>query len=292
MKSFAKLILILLIPLAWAMGYSLMAEEVEIGSLTLSKADLTDVKKLLPSAWVLSSNVSELQEQVLEEQVLSDTIEAPFDPEFFFTSSVLQKIENLKLQGDSCLDDSSKLKIMFFGDSMLEWTSKRLCDYAMENGYDLSSVLWYSSSTKLWAETDTLLYFLNKVNPDYVLICLGSNELFVRDLSKRDKYIGTIIERLGGRPFVWISPPNWKPDSGINELIIKHVGMDRYFDSRSLELKRASDNVHPNKAAAAQWIDTIANWLQSPACRLPLPMNRPEETRKRKYHQYVLTPVS
>jgi len=187
--------------------------------------------------------------------------------------------------------DSTKLRVMIFGDSMLEWLSKRLCDYAMENNYDLSSVLWYSSSTKLWAETDTLQYFLDRIKPDYILLCLGSNELFVRDLAKREKYIAKIVQQISDKPFVWISPPNWKPDTGINDLIIQAVGIDRYFDSRNLELERASDNAHPTRTAAALWADTIASWLSSSAPRNPLPMRRPSVERPRKYHQYMLKPV-
>ena len=179
---------------------------------------------------------------------------------------------------------------MIFGDSMLEWLAKRLCDYSLENGYDLSSIIWYSSSTKLWATTDTLQYFLDRIQPDYVMLCLGGNELFVRDLSKREKYIATIVEHIGDRPFLWIGPPNWKKDTGINDLISKGVGEGRFFDSRNLELERAEDNMHPTRSAAALWMDTIASWLNSSAARHPLKMDRPTHSRQRVYHQYMLRP--
>ena len=179
---------------------------------------------------------------------------------------------------------------MIFGDSMLEWLAKRLCDYTLENGYDLSSIIWYSSSTKLWATTDTLQYFLDRIQPDYVMLCLGGNELFVRDLSKREKYIDTIVKRIGDRPFLWIGPPNWKKDTGINDLIRQRVGEGRFFDSRELELDRAEDNMHPTRSAAALWMDTIAVWLSSSKARHPLKMDRPTQSRRRVYHQYMLRP--
>ena len=186
--------------------------------------------------------------------------------------------------------DLNKYRIMIFGDSMLEWLAKRLCDYTLENGYDLSSIIWYSSSTKLWATTDTLQYFLDRIQPDYAMLCLGGNELFVRDLSKREKYIDAIVKRIGERPFLWIGPPNWKKDTGINDLILQRVGEGRFFDSRELELDRADDNMHPTRSAAALWMDTIAVWLSSSQARHPLKMDRPTQTRRRVYHQYMLRP--
>jgi lysophospholipase L1-like esterase len=195
-----------------------------------------------------------------------------------------------KIIGYNHKPDFSKYRIMIFGDSMLEWLAKRLCDYSLENGYDLSSIIWYSSSTKLWATTDTLQYFLDRIQPDYVMLCLGGNELFVRDLSKREKYIDAIVKRIGDRPFLWIGPPNWKKDTGINDLILQRVGEGRFFDSRELELDRAEDNMHPTRSAAALWMDTIAVWLSSSKARHPLKMDRPTQSRRRVYHQYMLRP--
>lgn len=188
--------------------------------------------------------------------------------------------------------DSSAFRILFFGDSMLEGLSRRMGDYAKQNGYDLTSVIWYSSSTRLWAETDTLQHFIREVQPDFVMVCLGSNELFVHDLEKRDRYIDRIVHRLAPHPFLWISPPNWKDDTGINQLIIDHVGLDRYFDSRHLTLERGSDHAHPTFDAAAIWMDSVAQFMSSPSFRHPLPMEVPTTvSRKRPYRLILLKPV-
>lgn len=187
--------------------------------------------------------------------------------------------------------DTASHKILFFGDSMLEGLSRRLCDYAMENGHDLTSVVWYSSTSKEWAECDTLEHFISQVSPTFIVVCLCSNELFVRDLKDRDKYIARIVEKIGDVPFVWISPPNWKEDTGINELIIKNVGKDRYFDSRHLELKRGRDKVHPTFVAAEGWMDSVAVWMNGANTRHPIKMSVPMEKRTRKYRQVLLMPL-
>jgi hypothetical protein len=122
-------------------------------------------------------------------------------------------------------------------------------------------------------------------------VCLCSNELFVRDLDDRDTYIKQIVRKIGDTPFVWISPPNWKEDTGINELIISNVGTNRYFDSRHLELKRGRDKVHPTFDAAEGWMDTVAVWMNSPQTAHPIRMDKPAEKRKRKFTQIILSPT-
>ena len=157
--------------------------------------------------------------------------------------------------------DTAKQRILFFGDSMLEGLSKRFSDYAKKNGHELKSVIWYSSSTVIWANSDTLDHFIKQVDPTLIITCLGSNELFVRDLPARDKAIKGILEKIGDTPFVWIGPPNWRKDTGIDSLILENVGEKRFFDSSHLTLERGGDHAHPTFAAASRWMDTIAVWM-------------------------------
>lgn len=305
MKPFVKIIVLLAIPLTLVVCYSFSSIEIGNGDFQLEKADLSMFRRYFPTFSVEKSyedSIAEVASRMptdcwpridtlppySEDDLAPEIEEADAVPNVVSSESIaIAESKPIRV----AVPDSTKFRIMIFGDSMLEWLSKRLCDYAMENGYDLSSVMWYSSSTKLWAETDTLQYFLDRIKPDYIMLCLGSNELFVRDLAKREKYIAKIVQRISDKPFVWISPPNWKPDTGINELIIHAVGTNCYFDSRNLELERASDNAHPTRTAAALWADTIVSWLRSSSPRYPLPMNRPTEQRPRKYHQYVLKPI-
>ena len=293
MRPYAKIILLLLIPMALVVGYALSSLEIGSGDVMLEKADLSGVRRLFPMFFAESDETPPSSPSQI---VPRDTI-VPIDtiasivtiaPTDTTTQDSLPKepIKEIKVHKP----DFSKYRIMIFGDSMLEWLAKRLCDYSLENGYDLSSIIWYSSSTKLWATTDTLQYFLDRIQPDYVMLCLGGNELFVRDLSKREKYIDAIVKRIGDRPFLWIGPPNWKKDTGINDLILQRVGEGRFFDSRELELDRAEDNMHPTRSAAALWMDTIAVWLSSSKARHPLKMDRPTQSRRRVYHQYMLRP--
>ncbi|GAB6982112.1 SGNH/GDSL hydrolase family protein [Prevotella dentasini] len=175
---------------------------------------------------------------------------------------------------------ATRQTILFIGDSMLEGLSLRLGDYAKENGHTLHTVIWYSSTTERWANTQTLEHYVQQYKPTYLLICLGSNELFVNDLPERTRFIRTLAGKLSTLPFVWIGPADWNGDTGIVDIIRKEVGEEHFFDSRHLQLKRGPDHYHPTRAAAAQWMDSVAVFLQSRHCAGPLLLKKPESHHK------------
>jgi lysophospholipase L1-like esterase len=181
--------------------------------------------------------------------------------------------------------DTTSQRILFFGDSMLEGLTLRASDYAFANGHELWNALWYSSNTKLWAETQTLEYNIREVNPTFIICCLGSNEQFFRDVPQRKEYIKAIVNKMGNIPFIWICPPAWKQDAGINEAIRTIVGDERFFDSRKLTFQRGKDHVHPTFSSAAVWFDHVAEWLQSDSTAHPIIMKVPTEKHKREHHK-------
>lgn len=188
--------------------------------------------------------------------------------------------------------DRKPHNILLFGDSMILYMNRRLGEYCAGNGHKWHTVVWVSSTIKQWAGCDTLNHFLRKYNPDYVLICLGSNEQFVRDLDKRETYIRKILKDVGDRHYVWICPPSWKRDTGINDLIKNDVGQKRFFDSRGLQLERGKDNIHPNGAGSAVWMDAIAAWLRdSTATEYPILMDVPDTTVPTSKNAVYLEPL-
>ena len=223
--------------------YSLFVQDMAFAGIPLEKIDL---KKTLPSTYSKKKNTAQTH---------------PTHPP--------------KKQEET--PDTTRQVILFFGDSMLEGLMHRFYDYAKDNGHSLYTVLWYSSSTERWAETATLDYYLKEIKPSFVVVCLGSNELFVRDLPKRNNYIQTIVSTIGQRPFVWISPPNWKHDTGINQLILDNVGKQRFFDSRQLSLKRGKDGAHPTMKASAEWFDHVAQWMRSDSTAHPILLDTPKK---------------
>ncbi len=157
--------------------------------------------------------------------------------------------------------DSSSQTILLIGDSMTFNIALRMAQYAKQNGHTLHSVNWDSSNTKIWAESDTLDYFIRTLNPSIVFISLGSNELYFKNPESRKPFIEKIVEKIGSRPYVWIGPPNWKKDSGINDLIENTVSPKSFFRTDGMELARKKDKIHPTRKATALWVDSIMRWI-------------------------------
>lgn len=186
--------------------------------------------------------------------------------------------------------DTTHQVVLFFGDSMTSGLFYRLDDYCQANGHKLYSITWYSATTKSFAESNLLDTYIKRYHPTYYIICLGSNELFVRDLAERKKYIAKILHKIGKRPYVWVSPPNWKKDTGMDSLIMNAVGKSRFFDSSTLTLERSDDHMHPTLNASAVWMDHIAEWLNKKgATAHPILMSRPQQKYKHTFTDYYQT---
>lgn len=160
------------------------------------------------------------------------------------------------------VNDSIK-RILFVGDSQLENLRKPVRKRLMDNNYQLvASVVWYGSTTKQWANTDTLAYFISKYKPDFVLIALGLNEVHARDHERRKKYAQTIKSNLEQRklPFYYIGPAFWMKDKGITTVLQETFG-ELFYPSHLLTLDRSTDGKHPSKDAATVWFEKVAEQI-------------------------------
>ncbi len=186
--------------------------------------------------------------------------------------------------------DTTVQTILFIGDSMLEGLSPRMAAYAKENGHKMYTVIWYSSTSNVWGECDTLRTFIRRFKPTYILICLGANELFVKDIEKkRDKHVKNILSQIGEIPYLWIGPPNWKPDTGINKLVAKNAKDGSFFLSDGMNFDRTKDGAHPTRTSAAAWMDSVIRWMPANASHL-IRLNVPETQSARPNKTVVLQP--
>jgi len=195
--------------------------------------------------------------------------------------------------------DSTPQRILLFGDSMVEGLATPFASYAAANGDEYKSVCWYSSTSIHWAKTDTLKHFINEFKPTYILVCLGGNELFVRDVDKREENVKKILSVIGNIPYVWIGTPNWKKDTGIGEVHRRLVGMNRYYESDKLFernkgiLKRGKDGAHPTFASAAIWMDSVAVFIRSLQNKRPIVFDKyQEKVKPTQKHLVLLQPMT
>jgi len=196
----------------------------------------------------------------------------------------------LKKQKQEPMDTTTQ-KILLIGDSMLEGLGPRLKDYTAQNHHDLKTVIWYSSSTEYFGRTDTLKYFINEYKPTFIMFVVGANELFVPDIiRKRQGYVREILHQIDTINYVWIGPPNWKDDTGINDLILNNVGKARYFPSKNLNYDRTSDGAHPTRTSAAIWMDSIATWVMRDSYR-PIKLEKPLKKNPKSGNVTILQPL-
>lgn len=162
--------------------------------------------------------------------------------------------------------DTTKKTILFIGDSMVECLFPRMSAYAKKNGHTLYTVVWYSSTTEIYGTRTTLKDYINKYKPDYILFSLGGNELFIKDIrQKRQKYVNELIRQMGNIPFVWIGPPNWKDDTGINDMINESVPAGCFYLSYTPDqhYNRKKDGAHPKADSSILWMDRICKWIMT-----------------------------
>ena len=199
-----------------------------------------------------------------------DSIEVVYD----------QLINGSEVESVAPKQDTSNVhhRILLIGDSMLDGVGRRFNDYAQANGHTLYTSIWYGSTTKNWAHTTELGRLLKKVNPTYVIVCLGTNDLGYNDISARAEAVQEIMREIGDIPFVWIGPVslrNIKRDPGIVNMIRQNVGADRFYDSYNLRISRGADGIHPTFPAAAIWVDGVARWMNSPETASPIKLDVP-----------------
>ena len=164
---------------------------------------------------------------------------------------------------------------------MLERLSPRIAAYAEENEHQMNTVIWYGSSTEVWATSGRVKECIQKYRPDYIIISLGGNELFVNDIiARRTKYVKQIVADFAGIPYVWIGPPNWKKDTGINKMIQSVVPKGNFYLSYTPDqhYERAKDGAHPTPASAAKWADRICKWIVEESNN-PIVLNLPQKAR-------------
>jgi hypothetical protein len=216
--------------------------------LSVTLLALASWRRWSPGALALPSQ--DLQEEVITPDTLEALIAADVAPSAESTGSVRAPDE-----------PAAKEQILVMGDSMVEVLMPRLADYALENGHRIVPAIWYGSTTSAWAKSAELSAILREVNPSLVVVVLGSSELTRRDIGSRRPMIEALVKRIGPRKLVWVGPPNWRPDTGINDLVGSVLGSDRFFRSADLVLTRKKDGIHPDAAGGRLWTTAFVHWL-------------------------------
>jgi len=110
-------------------------------------------------------------------------------------------------------------------------------------------------------------------HPDLVIINLGANEITLTDPKARADAVQRLIKIVGDRPCVWVTPPLWRKDTGIIEVIRNNIAPCRLFDSDAhvSGVSRQADGIHPDGPGGAMWAEAFWSWLQKERAPKPKP---------------------
>lgn len=129
----------------------------------------------------------------------------------------------------------------------------------------LRSVLEFQTSSYIptWASGKELPGYVAKYSPDLVIITLGANEFELANPEQRVGSVKRLVQKLDGRPCVWVSPPRWKADTGVLGVIRDNAKPCRFLDSDTIvqNLERKSDHIHPNDTGREAWAEAVLAWL-------------------------------
>jgi len=129
----------------------------------------------------------------------------------------------------------------------------------------LRSVLEFQTSSYIptWASGEELPRYVSRYSPDLVIITLGANEFELQNPEQRKGAVRRLIKKLEGRPCVWITPPRWKPDTGVLGVIRDNIEPCRFLDSDTItkNLTLKADHIHPNDEGREAWAEAVFAWL-------------------------------
>ena len=226
--------------------------------------------------------------KILKTEIKQSEIHEFFSPSELPLGMLAEKIRK-KSKIQSAPMDSSSQRFLLIGDSMLETLGYRLNDYCRKNKHTMNSVIWYSSSTLWYGNCDTISYFIKKFDPTYVILVIGANELFIKNIRSRDKLVKNIIRQVSDHKYIWVGPPNWKEDTGINDLILRNTGQGRYYPSRKLTYDRFNDGAHPTRKSGYMWMDSVAAFIMNKSM-YPVLLNFPDTPAKKNPPTTLLGP--
>jgi hypothetical protein len=195
---------------------------------------------------------------------IADTLKAPYqavdgEQPLDSASMVLGEAPRVAYYGDT----TKKERVMLLGDSQCGGLRYPVYSFCALNGHKLlATVTWNSSTTKNWANADTLEYFLREYKPTLVIMCVGLNEILSSNMKSRKKYIQTINTKIAssGAKVFWLGPAAWVKDQGIIQAIKDENG-SMFFDATTLSLDRAEDGRHPTKQSYRHWFSHAAAYM-------------------------------
>jgi hypothetical protein len=274
-----------IIPLLLFYYYNSTKETLSIGGVELKKIDQQEqfpseeIEPILSAATIINTKTDstqkdqplkisklinlEVKQKVVEnaKRTITDTIIKLIEPENSVTKST-----EISTNISTNILDSTKQRILLMGDSECGGLCYQLNDYCIQNGHKLvASIVWNSASIFNFAYSDTVTKIIQKYKPTYIMIVVGLNELYARDIPKRKKAAQILAKKIEGIPYTWVGPANFTEDRGINKAFYESAQSGTFYLSKKLIIPKGGDKRHPSIKGYRIWMDSLAVWMQNDA---------------------------
>jgi hypothetical protein len=123
---------------------------------------------------------------------------------------------------------------------------------------------WQTSvSIQTFDHEKKLQELLAKHHPDLVILTLGANDVFVPFPASLAANVKSVAAKASaGRTCYWMTPPVWKKETGIVDVIKKNAAPCKVFDSSNMKIARGGDGIHPTDTGGATWADGFWAYYQ------------------------------
>jgi hypothetical protein len=158
--------------------------------------------------------------------------------------------------------------VLHIGDSFVHaslWQNLRPLFKGVGDGYVVQATT--ATYTTTWANSVELDRWLAR-GPALVLVTLGANEVDMPAPNEHARAVEAIAKKIAaaGASCVWMTPPMWKRETGILQVIHDHCAPCLFFDSDAVlgglsPEERQRDRIHPNERGGERWAHAFWEWL-------------------------------
>lgn len=264
-RHIIKSALLLGIPLIILFIYNFIPVELSFFGVTLKKINNAENQELntSPEKDILSTakSISFKKSKVIDSMViLKKQGKRPIQTQ---DSSKSIDVYNSEIVSYPQKSDSSSQRILLMGDSQAGGIMYALNDYCLENNHKLVGVFtWFSATILNFAYSSKVEQIINQFKPTLIVVCLGLNELYAKDISKRTLAAEKFRSKLGTTPYLWVGPANFTEDFGINRVFEQTAASGRFMSSKNLAIPRGTDKRHPSQLGYKIWMDYVAGFVQ------------------------------
>lgn len=242
------------IPLLFIFAFNYSSIQIEMFGFSLKKIDMVDSTKIDEKKYYQAANfcVNKLVDSGL--QWICDLNSTQSDTHFT-RSFLLQKTKAASSSQDSIIStpqnkdsipynyalylqdtssntqltksDTNAQRIILMGDSQAGGLLSVFNDYCTENGHNLAATMtWYSATIFNYGYSKLVDEFIHKYQPTLIVVVIGLNELYAKDLGKRAEAANLLKNKFNNIPYLWIGPANYVEDKGINSVFEKQLPLN------------------------------------------------------------------